>query len=258
MKGSLRKGKKHKGKKHHGHHKKRSGSMQPRRKHSHHHRHKEKKKRRASMSALSSHTFAAAANKVKNVVHMHMLFGGSRSGGHEPQGGKPTLQHQGSRPIMSGASPRATFAKAIGKVVAAKSTYNENDGGPRKFVGRSADTHCQTKSQPNSWMSVDLGEGRAVVPTHYCLRNDSNQTHVLRNWSLQGKAAEPGADWVQIRRHDNDETLAKQRYSVGAWPIEGEARAFRHFRIHQHGPNAAGNDQLMCCGFEVYGTLTEE
>ena len=71
------------------------------------------------MSALSSHTFAAAANKVKNVVHMHMLFGGSRSGGHESQGGKPTLQHQGSRPIMSGASPRATFAKAIGKVVAA-------------------------------------------------------------------------------------------------------------------------------------------
>ena len=147
-----------------------------------------------------------------------------------------------------------------GKVVAEKSTYNDSDGGPHKFVGRSDDGFCFTDSQPNSWMSVDLGEGRAVVPTHYCLRNDSrnsNGTAALRNWSLQGRTAEPGADWVQIRRHDNDETLAKRKYSVGAWPIEGEARAFRHFRIHQHGKNAYGNDQLMCCGFEVYGTLTE-
>ena len=62
---------------------------------------------------------------------------------------------------------------------------------------------------------------------------------------------------MQIRRHDNDETLAKEKHSVAAWPIEGEARAFRHFRVHQHGKNAVGNDYLMCCGFEVYGTLTE-
>ena len=108
-------------------------------------------------------------------------------------------------------------------------------------------------------MSVDLGESRAVVPTHYCLRHDGvNQSHALRNWSLQGKTAEPGADWVEIRRHDNDHTLAAQNFSVGAWPIEGEARAFRHFRIHQHGKNGHGDNNLMCCGFEVYGTLTED
>ena len=62
-----------------------------------------------------------------------------------------------------------------------------------------------------------------MVPTHYCLRHTNNNGCVLRNWSLQGKAAEPGADWVQIRRHDNDQTLAKQGHSVGAWPIDGEA-----------------------------------
>ena len=150
-----------------------------------------------------------------------------------------------------------------GKVVAALSSHEDgasaDDYDPKKFVGRSDDGYCFTDDLPNSWMSVDLGEGRAVVPTHYCLRHGSgSESHVLRNWSLQGKAAEPGADWVQIRRHDNDETLAKQDYSVGAWPIEGEARAFRHFRIHQHGKNAEGTDYLMCCGFEVYGTLTEE
>ena len=105
---------------------------------------------------------------------------------------------------------------------------------------------------------MDLGEGRAVVPAHYCLKKDEgNANCVLRNWTLQGKTAEPGADWVQIRRHDNDETLAKRAFAVGAWPIEGEARAFRHFQVRQHGKNAAGVDSLSCCGFEIYGTLIE-
>ena len=107
-------------------------------------------------------------------------------------------------------------------------------------------------------MSVDLGEGRDVTPTHYCLRHHDNEGYVLRNWSLQGKAAEPGADWVEIRRHDNDETLAQEKFSVAAWPIEREARAFRHFRIHSHGKDSSGKDYVSCCGFEVYGTLTDE
>jgi len=147
-----------------------------------------------------------------------------------------------------------------GKVVAAMSNKgNAPDTAPHKFVGRSNDNYSRTKDEPNSWMSVDLGEGRAVVPTHYCLRSDTNNAQMLRNWTLEGKTAEAGADWVQIRRHDRDATLATEAFSVGAWPIEGEERAFRHFRIRQHGHNACGPgyDCLMCCGFEVYGELTE-
>jgi len=107
-------------------------------------------------------------------------------------------------------------------------------------------------------MSVDLGEGRTVVPTHYCLRTDNyGGSHVKRNWTLEGKAADPGADWQEIRRHDNDETIAKQKFAVGAWPVEAGGRAFRHFRIRQHGKNAYNTDHLMCCGFEVYGQLFE-
>jgi hypothetical protein len=144
-----------------------------------------------------------------------------------------------------------------GKVVAAKSSVNSGDH-PHKFVGRSDDGYCNTKSQPNSWMSVDLGEGRTVVPTHYCLRNDANGHCVVRNWTLEGKAADPGADWQEIRRHDNDQTIAQQQYAVGAWPVEAGGRAFRHFRIRQHGKNARGDDYLNCCGFEVYGQLLEQ
>ena len=135
-----------------------------------------------------------------------------------------------------------------GKVVAAMSTAQ---GGTSerywrnktcyKFVGRSDDGYCVTKNQPNSWMSVDLGEGRAVVPTHYCLRmSQANAaSRVLRNWTLEGKTALPGASWEQIRKHDNDETMAPLGYSLGAWAIEEEERAFRHLRIRQHGTNGA-------------------
>ena len=145
-----------------------------------------------------------------------------------------------------------------GKVVAALSSVGSGD--PRKFVGRSNDGNCYTASRPNSWMSVDLGEGRTVVPTHYCLRTDANgDSYVVRNWTLEGKAADPGADWQEVRRHDNDETMAKQHYAVGAWPVEAGGRAFRHFRIRQHGKNANDSDNcLTCCGFEVYGQLLEQ
>ena len=143
-----------------------------------------------------------------------------------------------------------------GKVVAAMSSVENGD--PHKFVGRSNDGHNFTLSRPNSWMSVDLGEGRTVVPTHYCLRHDANgSSYAVRNWTLEGKAADPGADWQEIRRHDNDATIAKRDYAVGAWPVEAGGRAFRHFRIRQHGKNRDGADYLMCCGFEVYGQLNE-
>jgi hypothetical protein len=148
-----------------------------------------------------------------------------------------------------------------GKVVAALSSIQASQPHnclPHKFVGRSDDGHCYTDGQPNSWMSVDLGEGRTVVPTHYCLRHDgTNASCVVRHWTLEGKAADPGADWQEIRRHDNDETMAAQQFAVGAWPVEAGGRAFRHFRIRQHGKNNQNNDHLMCCGFEVYGQLLE-
>ncbi len=141
-----------------------------------------------------------------------------------------------------------------GSVVAAMSSVSWE--GPHKFVGRSDDGSCLTKGTPNSWMSVDLGAERTVVPTHYCLRHDGNRNYAARNWVLEGKAADEG-DWQEIKRHENDATLATQRYAVGAWPVDAGGRAFRHLRIRQHGKNAWPNDRLACCGFEVHGRLLD-
>ena len=150
-------------------------------------------------------------------------------------------------------------------VSATVTVYSSSDGNgddPHKFVGRSNDGYCYTQSQLNSWMSVDLGAERTVVPTHYCLRNSAHNGHASRNWTLEGRAADAGAeDWQQIKRHDNDGTQAAQRFSVGAWPVDAGGRAFRHLRVRQHGRNAHNgadnNDSLLCCGFEVYGRLLD-
>ena len=52
-----------------------------------------------------------------------------------------------------------------GTVVSAMSSVSSGD--PSKFVGRRNDGSNYTRNTANSWMSVDLGDGFAVVPTHY-------------------------------------------------------------------------------------------
>jgi hypothetical protein len=81
------------------------------------------------------------------------------------------------------------------------------------------------------------------------------------NWSLQGKSGD-GDEWVELKRHDNDASLATTTYySVAYWPLVGEnvtKTAYRQFRIIQHGQNAYGYDGLFCCGIELYGTVMQE
>ena len=61
------------------------------------------------------------------------------------------------------------------------------------FVGRSVH-NCRTEDEPYSFFGVDLGMERRLVPTHYTLRNRNSNTHVLRNWYLEGSAS--GGQWM--------------------------------------------------------------
>ena len=65
---------------------------------------------------------------------------------------------------------------------------------------------------------------------------------------------------VELKRHDNDTSLAITKSSVAYWPLDGEnvtKTAYRQFRIMQHGKNSDGNDCLPCFGIELYGTLLD-
>jgi hypothetical protein len=115
---------------------------------------------------------------------------------------------------------------------------------------------------PNSWVAVDLGSQRTMRVAHYCLRHGWDGAYYeLRSWELQARAGEADA-WTTLRRHDADASL-QGGDSVAAFEVtQHTGTAFRHFRLHQHGPNANGPDadggyRLVCGGLELYGTLLD-
>lgn len=129
-----------------------------------------------------------------------------------------------------------------------------SNGGPAKITAHRTETVPNyTLNHVESWVSLDLGTGRALRPDYYCLRNDSNSGHALRNWRLEG--SRDGAAWVALRQHTNDASLSTTQMAQAAWPVEGAREFYRHFRVIQTGSNASGNHLLMCAGMELYGEL---
>ena len=77
----------------------------------------------------------------------------------------------------------------------------------------------------------------------------------MRDWELQG--SEDGVAWTTLRQHDDDETMEEMDCFVAHWAVEGVTTAYRHFRVHQHGQNSGGDQDIFCSGIELYGALIE-
>jgi hypothetical protein len=131
-----------------------------------------------------------------------------------------------------------------------------------------------TTGNKTMWFTVDLGEGRAVIPSHYCLRSGRSKLESsrwkLRDWKLQG--SNDGGTWQLLRSHTSSQWQVKSippsqnnpgtPFTTAAWPIEGIENGYRFFRVFSeqeaerhtiHGSN--GTDQLSCGGFEIFGTF---
>jgi hypothetical protein len=65
-------------------------------------------------------------------------------------------------------------------------------------------------NHPCSWIEIDLGEGRLLLPTRYCLRGFRNLKSILKSWELQGKKEEQ-SPWISVRRHHDDSTIVTSR-----------------------------------------------
>ena len=107
-----------------------------------------------------------------------------------------------------------------------------------------------TDSTAFGWMAVDLGEGRSLRPTHYCLRSGLNINR-LRSWRLEG--SNDGAFWSPLKTHADDTSLAETEMSVADWPIDGIEMFYRRFRVLQTGLSSSGKHFLSCAGIELYG-----
>ena len=159
------------------------------------------------------------------------------------------LHHIGTR----GGTAAYRNPHELGEVVSSGSSFGNGGPSAKRFVEHKHEsrTFNFTCNAPQSWLAVDLGEGRSLVVDHYCLRSDLNNRHKLRNWELQGSLN--GQTWQTLRAHQGDESLASQSMSTAAWPVNAGAQAFRHFRILQTGANSSGNHFLKCTGIELYG-----
>lgn len=145
-----------------------------------------------------------------------------------------------------------------GDVVAALS----NSGGflsshPHKFVGRVPDGFNFTSDESESWMGVDIGPKRRLIPNYYCIRTDQCPRKMM-NWELQAMVGGDMGEWVTLRRHENDTSLEDEPHSVAAWPIPvKDDTPYRYFRIFQFGKNSSNTHHLACCGMELYGSFVE-
>jgi hypothetical protein len=161
-----------------------------------------------------------------------------------------------------------------GGVVAAMSSVG--DGSPKWFVmhDHNGRTSNYTDNIPNSWMAVDLGPGRQLVPNHYCLRHGfAHGGFRLLHWRFEG--SNDGATWTVLKAHIYEASpFPEHGYSVAAWPVDPPAASgagaagspgFRHFRIIQTGKNTEDDDfnplhdySLNCAGIELYGLFLED
>jgi hypothetical protein len=146
-----------------------------------------------------------------------------------------------------------------GEVVAAMSSIDEDeddDGDPSRLVMQPHDwdTCNSTKNEPNSWVSVDLGKGRSLVPSDYCARHGRGDSWCrLQSWNFEG--SNDGISYTVLRAHKNDNSLPAREFSVAAWKVEGANQAYRYFRIRQTGKNSSTYHLLCCAGIELYGML---
>ena len=103
------------------------------------------------------------------------------------------LHHIGTR----GGTAAYRNPHELGEVVSSSSSLS--NGAVKNFVqhAHAAPIHNFTHGGPQSWLAVDLGEGRSLVVDHYCLRSDKYGNHnKLRNWELQGSL--DGQTWQML------------------------------------------------------------
>lgn len=146
------------------------------------------------------------------------------------------------------------------------------------FVGRKLE-NCRTSNQEESYMGVDLGMNRHLIPKLYTIRNRDAIKHVMLNWQLE--ASEDQSKWLVIDKRihlTDDEKINQQRKkernqllqkgAITTWSVDmkklrkaieditvdiSSFRGFRFFRIKQIGKNSSESYNLALSGFELYG-----
>lgn len=147
------------------------------------------------------------------------------------------------------------------------------------FVGRSLE-NCRTLNSKNSFMGLDLGEKRTLIPKHYTIRNRDSTDYVMINWILE--VSNNYNEWFEVDRRVHltnmeDYNRSKQterekliqKGALTTWTVDSNKvresakkmgedwrkfKGFRFFRIKQISQNTQNSDNLGLSGIELYGS----
>ena len=83
---------------------------------------------------------------------------------------------------------------------------------------------------------------------------------MLRNWRISGSAGYrlgKKSEWITLKLHENDESLAMEPGSTHTWELNDVDGKFNKFRLKIVGENANNHFYLATSGFEIYGKVFE-
>jgi hypothetical protein len=88
-----------------------------------------------------------------------------------------------------------------------------------------------------------------VCPTHYTMR-----TYSLQSWVVEGSL--DFTDWTEMDRKIDNNDFDAFRYPIASFAVSNSAEC-RFIRLTQTGKNHHGDDGLVICAFEIFGTLLD-
>jgi hypothetical protein len=126
---------------------------------------------------------------------------------------------------------------------------------PKNAAQLESDSWYFSANAPNQYLRYDFRKLR-IRPTHYTIRskyNGSVGSAHLKSWVIEQSV--DGTTWIEVdRRQNNSELNGPNRIATFEIAHPEECRMVR---LRQTGPAHDGNNSIVICAFELFGTLLE-
>jgi len=114
---------------------------------------------------------------------------------------------------------------------------------------------CRTRDEADSWICIDLGRNRAIIPTHYTLLSGSGDPGFdLLHWNLEGYDARSD-QWVDLHAETGAPRVLSSPWGVSTFSLDARNTAWRYLRLHHTGRNSRGTQEMAVSAWEFYGDL---
>lgn len=144
-------------------------------------------------------------------------------------------------------------------VVSVTASSVEGTRVPKNVADLLADTHFNSRDQPNGWICYEFKE-RHVTPTSYSIRSYWNSNGPggchLKSWVLEG--SKDGESWTVLDQRENNSELNDKNVTRNFTISSNLGECFRFIRLRQTGKSHEGKNYIMISSFELFGSLFKD